>query len=1263
MTSFKRFLQSSALLALVTFATTSAVWGQATTSLRGIVSDSQGGAIDSANITLQNDQTGFKRSVVTDNTGTYLFLQVPPGAYVVIVEKPGFSISTEKGVQLLVNTPATLNVGLQLASVATSVNVEAEVATINTVDAAIGNAFNQTQVRELPLQTRNVVELLSLQPGVTQTGEVLGSRRDQNNITLDGVDANDNQNAGLGVLGRNSQLALPGFNGGATGSGLDRASGFNAALPVPLDSVQEFRVTVGGEGADQGRSSGGQVTLITKSGTNRLHGSAYEFNRNTIFSANNWFNNRAGVARQPLNRNQFGFSLGGPIKKDRVFFFFNYERRLDRTAISQLSHVPSQAMRQGILTFANTSGGVTTLTPAQLKQIDPQGIGESPAILSLLQQYPVGNDPSTGFDGGLNFVGYRFNAPDNLTNNAYVGKMDFHVDSAGKHVISVRASLAGNTQVLVPQSFPGQPTNNVQLNNSRGISASYTAVLSPSMVNVATFGLTRIGLNQTGPQGTAFNIDSVDPFQNYTSRAYIRISPTYNINDDFTWTKGTHTITAGVNIRFVRNGYTNYANAWPTYSYSRSSLTGLGSDFLADTQAYLTANGMNPTVANTQALQRAGGDLLGVISSGSINYSYTQSGIATPIGVPRVRNFATNEYAGYVSDSWRIKPGLTLTAGLRYENDTPPWETNGLQVAPTFSLQDFWGQRVAGAAAGVPSFQLANAELQYGLIGPANNKPSWFARQNTNFAPRLAIAYSPDSGLGAKILGKGGVFRAGGTIAYDRFGSDMVVQFDNQNPFGLTENDVLGSFTFTSGPRYNGTVPALPAASTHTFPYTPANVAYIGGTYVGMESDLKTPYAYVFNASVARPLKGGMTLEIGYQGRLSHSLLMQQDVGGVAWNFKDPSSGITLGQAEATMRSLYLQLSNNNPNLTNTVGKQIAANPSLVPSNPFIEKYFGKIANLYFPGSATANYLYLMESVNALSDTDTVNQADRLTNVNGKSFPNCISSTGCWTFYTPQASGINTWTNNGAASYNGATITLRKPLSKGVSFDFNYTLSHSIDRGGGAESGAGSYGGIMLNPYSNTAYRGSSDFDARHNINANILYELPFGKGKWLLRNAGPVMNQIVNGWQISMISRYRSGLPSSIFYGGVFPTNFSFGAIAYPISSYSYGTSTYDQKGNPSVFSNTSAASNWLPMYAGSVGSRAAIRLAGLLNFDIAVAKSFQLPFEGQRLQLRGEAFNAFNQVNFYDPILDATTLSSFGEYQLAQPGRVMQFGLRYEF
>src|SRR5215471_11532286 len=782
------------VLAAFACALTSSAWGQATTSLRGTITDAQGAAIDMAIVTLQNGDVGFRRNVLTDATGAFQFVQVPPGVYSVGIEKSGFASVTQRNVELLVNTPATLDATMQVANVTETVNVEADVVKINTVDASIGNSFNQTQVRQLPLQTRNVVELLSLQPGVTQTGEVLGSRRDQNNITLDGVDANDNQNSGLGGLGTGTKTALPGLNG----MGIDRKSGFNAALPVPLDSVEEFRVTVGGEGAEQGRSSGGQVTLVTKSGANQFHGSAYEFNRNTLFSANDWFNNRAGVARQPLIRNQFGASLGGPIKKDRVFFFFNYERRLDRSANSQLSHVPSTAMRQGILTFQNTNGSLTTLSPADLKAIDPLHVGVSPAILSMLNQYPVGNDPATGYDAGLNFLGYRFNAPQNLTYNAYVAKMDFHLDSAGKHTISLRGTLAGNNETLTPQSFPGQPINNVLLNNSRGLAASYTGLLKPNLVNVASFGLTRIGLNQTGPTGTAFSIDSIDSFVNYSTRGYVRIAPTYNFRDDLKWKKGTHTVTGGIDFRFVRNGYTNLTNAWPSYSYGRGSLTGLGTDWIAAVQNYLTANGGNPTMANSQAVTRAGGDLLGLISGGSMNYIYDHTGKALAIGSPAVRNFASNEYGLYVSDCWRAKPGVTITAGLRYENNSPPWETNGLQVSPTIPLENYWAARVGGANAGLPSY-LATPQESYDWNGPVNNTASWFARNKLNFAPRVAFAYSPQGdGLGSKILGKGGVFRAGGTIAYDRFGSDMAVQFDTANSFGLTENDNLGSFNFTS---------------------------------------------------------------------------------------------------------------------------------------------------------------------------------------------------------------------------------------------------------------------------------------------------------------------------------------------------------------------------------------------------------------------------------------------------------------------------------
>jgi len=340
----------------------------------------------------------------------------------------------------------------------------------------------------------------------------------------------------------------------------------------------------------------------------------------------------------------------------------------------------------------------------------------------------------------------------------------------------------------------------------------------------------------------------------------------------------------------------------------------------------------------------------------------------------------------------------------------------------------------------------------------------------------------------------------------------------------------------------------------------------------------------------------------------------------------------------------------------------VAANPSLVPLNGFAQKYFSKMTNLFFPGSASANYLYELMS-NGMSDTDAMNVLDRQTSVNGVNFPNCLPTTGCWSFYAPQQSSLNVWTNVGAASYNGATITIRRGLSRGFSFDLNYTLSHSIDNGGGAEAGGGPFGGIMLDPFNYRAYRGSSDFDARHNVNANVLYQLPFGNGKTFLHNAVGFVDQIVGGWQVSMISRYQSGLPSSIFYGGVWPTNYSFGAVSYPINPYTVSNGI-DQNGVPGLFANsTTAAANWLPMYSGLTGPRASVRLLPLTNFDLAVAKSFRLPFEHQRLQLRAEAFNALNHANFNSPSLDASSPSTFGQYTSDAGPRVMQFGLRYEF
>lgn len=1269
---------SQGFIILVLLAGMNLMWAQdATTSLRGTVTDNQGGAIAGAIVELIRTDTGLRRSITTDGSGEYQFAQMPPGTYSVTVQQTGFSILTQRGVQLQVNTPATLNLTLEVASVAESVNVEAETPSINVDNASVGIGFNENQVRHLPLQTRNVVELLSLQPGVTPTGEVLGARRDQNNITLDGVDVNDNQDAGIAGSVVDSQ--------GSNANGATNDAGFNSVLPIPLDSVQEFRVTVAGEGAAEGRSSGGQVALITKSGTNSLHGSAYEFNRNTLTSANTFFNNASDVPRQPLVRNQFGASLGGPIKKDRAFYFFNYERRLDASGVSQLRYVPSQTMKEGIIQVQTTDGQVYSLGPQALQQIDPLHLGVNAPMLQILNQYPAGNEPSLGADGGLNFSAFRFNAPDHRDDRAYVGKMDFILDSAARQTISIRGTLSNSTRdrdtilnnvyygagTTGLAQFPGQGSASQILDNSKGLSAQYTNVLKPNLVNVLRYGFTRQGVQTTGVPGVSLTDDDLSQLYNYQARAQDRILPTTNIVNDLTWTKGKHTVTTGINFRFIRNNRTSYTSSFANYGFSVGSAVGLGEDIDTDIQNYLQAKTGNPNLALAapSTVASAMGEILGLVNNTTITYQFARDGSVLPQGAPQVRNFAINGYDAYVGDSWRGTKELTINYGLHYSNERPPYETKGLQVGTTQPLQDWFDQREYLASIGVPGNADPNPTLTYVLNGPVNGKPSWYGPDNLDFSPRLGIAWAPTGrgGLIGKIFGKSGVIRAGGSIMYDHFGSALITQFDTFGSQGLsTTLNNLTSYNFTTSPRYDGTDPAQAPPPTGGFPYTPADIHAIAGSYTGIATDLKAPYSYVLNATFARQLPGKLTIEAGYIGRLSHRLLLQGDVFTALENFKDPVSGLTWTQGMQMLRQDFDNLASQtssglsaNPSL---IAAEVMNNPSLIPSDAFIESMFGGLKNYFFPGTASANYFYAIYGVYNGSYLDTLHTMDRLVDFYGNTPGTCMSRTGCFTFFARQGSGDPMWMNAGEADFQGGTLTIRRTLGAGFSFDFNYTLSHSIDNGSTAESAAGAQGAAIQNIYNQEQFRGDSDFDIRHNITANFLYELPVGKGKPLLTNPPGWLNQVIGGWQLSSIIRYHSGLPSIIQGTLAWNTNYDMNSLAIPIAPFQEHQGI-DAQGNPSLFASTAMANNFVDQWPGTTGERAIVRLAGAFNMDVALSKQFNLPWEGHRLQLRGEAFNALNNVSFIQPSLALYNPTTFGEYQNTTPPRVMQFAMRYEF
>src|SRR5215467_602150 len=527
------------------------VHAQDTTTLSGIVTDQQGKVIGGATVTLTNIGTNVSHQVKTGDDGSYTFNQVTPGFYNLKAEAKGFKIKVEQNVELVVKTPAKLDVQLEVGSVNETVTVTGTAeALVNTHDATIGNAFTSAQITQLPLEGRNVAGLLSLQPGVTfigrinpdggttdtRNGSVNGGKSDQANVTLDGVDVNDQQN---------------GF-------------AFNSALRVTLDSVQEFRVVTTNANAEQGRSGGAQISLVTKGGTNQFHGSAYEFNRNTLFEANDWFNNAVNpaVPRPKLIRNVFGASVGGPIIKDRLFFFANYEGRRDARDASVLRTVPSLDLRNGIVHEVNSAGQNVTLDINAQKALDPQHIGPNAAVMAIFQQYPIPNDKTTG--DGLNAQGFRFNSPIHLSWNTYTARMDYNVTSSGKHSVFWRGILQNDKDNSSSQ-FPGQAPLFTNLEHNKGFAAGYNAALTSNLVNVLRAGYTRVAVENAG--SSPFSTTHIVSFSGLDDliaapRSLRQFIPAWNIVDDLSWARGSHSLQFGGNLRWIRTDRLNFATSF-----------------------------------------------------------------------------------------------------------------------------------------------------------------------------------------------------------------------------------------------------------------------------------------------------------------------------------------------------------------------------------------------------------------------------------------------------------------------------------------------------------------------------------------------------------------------------------------------------------------------------------------------------------------------------------------------------------------------------
>jgi hypothetical protein len=1292
-----------------------AAWGQATTSLRGTVTDSSGSAIHDAQVTVLNAATNFTRSAATSGEGNYVFVELLPGTYNLTVEAKGFKKYVQVGVPLRVELPATVNVRMQVGAAAETVSVTAEAPAINTTDASVGQTMEKGVIENLPLPAENAVLLLSLQPGVsfngeniltdsydTRAGMVNGERSDQNNISLDGVSNNDE------------------FAGYA----------FTGILPTTPFSVEEFRVTTSNYDSSQGRSSGAQIALVTKGGTNKFHGSLYEFNRNGLGEANDFFLKGSQLSSGLPNRptqlvwNNYGGTIGGPIWKNRLFFFFNYEGHRQNVGTSVVRSVPSPTLQDGVILYdcaaiKDSSGnvietsvqvcpgmtvqgvnsshtvspvvtsdgtfGVYGLGPAQLAQMDAAGIGPSGGALAYFQTYPLANDLNYG--DAPNFAGYRFAAPTTLRENWYIGRLDYKITQNGNHTLFFRGTGRDDHYGNAP-FLPGRPAMTTGLNLAKGFVAGYTSLWGAHLVNNIRYGLTRgsYGINGDSTQPWVYMRD-LDQDVAYSSG---NTSPVHNFVDTVDWTKGSHSFQFGFNFLLSRLNTYDYGAG---FSDALTNADWIAEGGFANKNAFL-----NPAcnAQNAGSSSCTSGDVYPAIDSG-FNHAYdfplaalmgiesevdgvfnyqigASSGTQIRQGLPIVRHWAVDNYNFFFQDTWKVRRNLSLTYGLNYQLMTPMTETAGQEVTPTVNMGTWFNARQAAMYKGIPDNQvMGGAPIGFGPAGSKYGKPGLYNSQTKNFAPRLGIAWTPhsESGWLSKLFGEDKTsIRAGAGMYYQNFGPELAQSYSASGEFGVSTqvSNPSATLPLAQAPRLGSSLSdmnniplALLSAlnltppSSITFPQIPP----LSGFSIahGIDQSLKTPYSYAVDLSIQRQLPGKMTLDVAYVGHFAHRLLVLDDVA-APMNLIDSKSGIGYFAAARQLSSLWRQNTPESSINSSTIG----------PTAQYWQNMFVPQSSytLCSTGNSTTNMLEAIYDVFGPGCGSLYNETSGIFLLDVYGFP-ATPVTGNYSYYNSQYSSLWDWRSIAWSNYNSLQVSLNRQMSNGLMFGLNYTYSKALDIESTSERGVHYLTDSVINAWNPRQMYGPGDADLRHQINGYWVAELPFGRGKALGSNVHGAANAIISGWRVGGTTRWSSGFPVSVFQGYVWPTNWDEMGWS-DLTGAPIKTGTTITNGVANIFKNPAQArAGFDYAYPGESGSRNAVRGDGYLATDINLSKQWKIPHtESNSFELRWSVFNVFNNTRF-----DAFSMqdewdvpSTFGNYTstLTQPRR-MEFAGIYRF
>ena len=1325
-----RFLRKSvvclaaALALLASAGMATAQQGAAT--IRGTVLDSSGAVVPGAKVTITNLGTNLMREQSTTAAGTFSFDLIPQGDYKVEVSTQGFKKKIITPVHALVGNIAEIKAEMEVGELSAVVTVEgtSTAVQVNTQDATLGNNIVSKQIIALPMEGRNLVALLTLQPGVTgapgASGYVAGARSDQSNVTLDGVDINEAQTSRLdgGTVTTNGNDTISARGGDS-----------KPVLRLNSEAIEEFRVTTVNSNANQGRSSGAQINLVTKSGTNQFHGSAFEYHRNTIFTANDFFNQIATprIERPKLIRNLFGGTIGGPIWKDKLFFFYSYEGRRDASAATGTSVVPLASLGQGIMNadVANCQSGCPTyrvqVTAAQFTTIYPDlaaaGGATNPTGINALRdaatRYPAN---STAAGDGVNTGGFRFNVGTPVNLNSNVAKIDWTMNS--KMSLSFRLNAIYDLSSQTP-NFPDTTVPQVWEHPWGGV-VNHNWQIGRNWVNNFRYGITRQAFSQQGD--SAQNSISFRFVFNplLQTRTVNRTTPVHNIVDDISWVKGSHTFGFGANIRLISNDRQTFSNAFDQALTNPSWYAGGGSTISTPIRSFLRMQLAQPNlvIISNASVQNAATALIGRLSQYTTNFTFDSTangGALLPSGSPADRSFKTQEYDLYFQDSWKLSRDITITYGLRYGISRPVYEAAGFEVKPTLPMDEFLRLRAQNAFNGVDYTQLITLDLS----GPANGRSPLYTWDKNNFQPRASVAWSPrfeNSWLKA-IFGEAGksVIRSGFAMTNDYYGQALAVAFDLNNSVGFTSARTIGVNTYnvTTNPAplftsFNQSVRTLPGVvipGPVSFPQTPpgATPATLGSfrrIESGLEEGLTAPVNYVFNLTVERELPKGLVFSASYIGRLGRKLLAQRDAMSLI-NLRDPQSGVDwytagryLEQFRQSTNLPFLDTTNSTTTaatLPAFLAAYVPAFNAAFPASHPVNQYF----NHFLPANMADNYFNCC-SFSTLPFSSLTPAQTALFIAYDQGWANDWTDTqdqmeqaaGRFLFFQPQWGALNNWSTVGNSNFHAATFSLRQRY-KDLLWDFNYTYSHSLDDASGLQSnGNYSTSAFIPNPFRQGDNYGHSTFDIRHQINANAIYALPFGRGKAFGTDVSKGWDAVIGGWQLSGILRWNTGIPAiAAFDDARWSTNWNVQSSGTQIADVNQCPGRGTATARPSLFQcdPTAMYRSFRNAYPGEIGLRNPFRLPQYVNLDMGLTKKFHMPWnENHMFELRWEVFNAFNHQSLgtvdisrtgmgigADPVMNGLVApANFGAFQATQAPagqnggyRVMQIGARFQF